>query len=221
MDALEWAFKNEGIIVDKMAIRNSYRSALIYFDELWKSDRKHQYMSAANVIEFILKSLNVSLSIGSKSEAVERFEEVILHDPPLLHEGTKVVLEELSNRYRIGSISNVGVTPGRILRRVLERHTILRYFACTIFSDEVGFTKPCSVIFREAINTLQVQAAEALHVGDLLEADVAGAKAIGMKTVWLNQAGTNLQRNNSKITPDHEIRELSQLPIILHTQKHK
>jgi len=219
VDALERALKEEGIIVDKMVIRNSYQSALICFNELWESDRKHQYISAANVIEFVLKSLNVSLSIGSKSEAVERFEEAILHDPPPLREGTRMVLKKLHNRYRIGLISNTGITPGRILRRVLEHHTILRYFACTIFSDEVGFTKPCPVIFRKAINALQVNPAGAIHIGDLLETDVAGAKAIGMKTVWLNDAGTDLQRNDSKTAPDHEIRELSQLPRILHTEK--
>ncbi|GAI01605.1 unnamed protein product, partial [marine sediment metagenome] len=62
-------------------------------------------------------------------------------------------------------------------------HNVLKYFCCTIFSDEIGRNKPNPIVFRQALKKLEVKATEAVHVGDLPETDIAGAKAVGMKTV--------------------------------------
>jgi FMN phosphatase YigB (HAD superfamily) len=50
-----------------------------------------------------------------------------------------------------------------------------------------------------------------LHVGDLFEADVIGAKAIGMKAVWFNVVARSYQKTGTKFVPDYEIQALSQL----------
>lgn len=51
-----------------------------------------------------------------------------------------------------------------------------------------------------------------IHVGDSLTNDVAGAQAVGMRTVWLNRDGG---KNTSKIQPDAEITSLHDLLPIL------
>lgn len=53
---------------------------------------------------------------------------------------------------------------------------------------------------------------EAAHIGDLLRTDVAGAKAVGMKTIWLKMKG---QAMAGGAEPDHVVTSLSQLPDIL------
>jgi len=127
-------------------------------------------------------------------------------------EDVKMVLKKLDKQYKIGLISNSGITPGRILRKVLDKLEVLRYLDCTVFSDEMGYTKPHQLIFREAIKILQSNPHETAHIGDLLQTDVAGAKSFGMKTVWLNRAG---EVNKSDIKPDYEVRRLSQIIEIL------
>ncbi|TET62984.1 MAG: hypothetical protein E3J47_02630 [Candidatus Stahlbacteria bacterium] len=42
------------------------------------------------------------------------------------------------------------------------------------------------IVFSKALEKLKVRALETIHIGDLLETDIAGAKAVGMKTVWFN-----------------------------------
>jgi putative hydrolase of the HAD superfamily len=56
-----------------------------------------------------------------------------------------------------------------------------------VTSAEVGAGKPDPRIFKAALELAGVSADEALHVGDSLEEDVAGAHAAGIEVVWLNR----------------------------------
>lgn len=59
----------------------------------------------------------------------------------------------------------------------------------TITSAELGVGKPDPVIFRHALTLAGVPAADALHVGDSFELDVAGARAAGIEAVLLRRDG--------------------------------
>ena len=90
------------------------------------------------MIEHILTELGTRLPRKLRRKAIGGFEAAILDDPPHLENGTEVVLKSLSSSHKIGLISNSGVTPGKILRKMLKSHKIYDYFQCTVFSDEVG-----------------------------------------------------------------------------------
>jgi putative hydrolase of the HAD superfamily len=218
VSVLSTILEEDGFSMDKDKIRSAYESAIIHFDNLWKKDTKYHVISAAKSTAFILRELNTRLPRSSVKRIINEFEEVILHDPPLLVEDVKMVLKKLDKQYRIGLISNSGITPGRILRKVLDKLEVLRYLDCTVFSDEIGYTKPHQLIFREAVKILQSNPHETAHIGDLLHTDVAGAKSFGMKTLWLNKAG---DVNKSDIKPDYEVRRLSQIIEILSITKNQ
>jgi putative hydrolase of the HAD superfamily len=57
-------------------------------------------------------------------------------------------------------------------------------------SASLGSAKPDPEIFGAALALAGVAAGEAVHVGDSLEHDVAGARAAGVRAVWLRRAGT-------------------------------
>jgi HAD superfamily hydrolase (TIGR01549 family) len=211
IDLLTQTLNREGFSRDRHMVEVEYSSTIDFFFEVWMKERRH--MPVAKLTEFVLHRLDVCLPAEVKNRLVKGFEEVILNDPPLLVENAERVLKSLHNKYAIGLISDSGVTPGRHLRRVLNDHKVLQYFRCTIFSDEVGYHKPHPTIFRKAIEKLQVKPSDIMHVGDLLESDVTGAKAIGMKTIWLNN-GEN-KRQTKEISPDYEIKSLSELLEIL------
>lgn len=56
-------------------------------------------------------------------------------------------------------------------------------------SAELGRAKPDPAIFEEALRRAGVQAGEAVHVGDSLEHDVAGARAAGIRPVLVARDG--------------------------------
>ncbi len=62
-------------------------------------------------------------------------------------------------------------------------------FEFVLPSIEVGRPKPAPEIFGVAASRLGVSPAAILHVGDSLREDVAGAEAVGWRSVWLDRLG--------------------------------
>jgi putative hydrolase of the HAD superfamily len=58
-----------------------------------------------------------------------------------------------------------------------------------ISSGSHGKVKPSPLIFAAALELLEVEAADAVMVGDSLEDDVEGARACGMRAILLDRAG--------------------------------
>jgi putative hydrolase of the HAD superfamily len=84
---------------------------------------------------------------------------------------------------RLGIVCDAGFTGGALLREHLDRAGLLGRFSGWAFSDEVGHYKPSPQIFEAALGALDAEPAAALHIGDLRRTDVAGAAAVGMRTV--------------------------------------
>ena len=59
-----------------------------------------------------------------------------------------------------------------------------------VTSAEVGARKPDAAIFARALEIAGVRAEQAVHVGDSLEEDVAGARAAGIEPVLIRRDGS-------------------------------
>jgi 2-haloalkanoic acid dehalogenase type II len=64
----------------------------------------------------------------------------------------------------------------------LEALKIKECFDAIVCHDDTGHKKPSEMPFRRALELLKLKASEVMHVGDWPERDVAGARAVGMKT---------------------------------------
>ena len=105
-------------------------------------------------------------------------------------------------------MSDTGVTPGTVIREYLDGLSLLQHFASTVFSDETGHCKPHHHQFRLALRNLDAQPYEAIHVGDLLRTDVAGAQAAGMRAVWVK---TDEEPATEHAEPDYTVTRLDQV----------
>jgi putative hydrolase of the HAD superfamily len=86
---------------------------------------------------------------------------------------------------RLAVVSNWDVS----LHDVLERTGLRRLVDAVVISAELGVAKPDPAIFRAALERLGADVAGAVHVGDSLEADVAGARAAGLEAVLVVRNG--------------------------------
>ncbi len=196
---------------DEKVIRQVYTS----IEDLWRpySVGQYRFVSVKERVEMILKKLDIKIEQDPKLAIVRDFEEVILKDPPTLLDGVKSTLESLYPKYPLGLVSDSGFTPGRILRKILQSLGVLKFFNCTVFSDEVGYNKPSPLMFSQALKLLKVQPKETIHVGDLLETDIAGAKLAGMVSIWIKRG--KRRSNGKSFRPDYEINRLPEmLPIL-------
>jgi putative hydrolase of the HAD superfamily len=190
-------------------------------EKLITADRSNgaKHRSVLRILEELLVSLAISVDVSKKQQLLVEVEEVMLQDPPELHAHAKEVVQELAKQYRIGLISDTGITPGRTLRKVLERHDILQYIEFCSFSDETGYCKPHPKAFSPLLEYFHVRPEEVIHVGDLLHTDVAGAKALGIHSIHLNHpissAHTYVKTISEGISADFEISTLREIPTIL------
>ena len=70
---------------------------------------------------------------------------------------------------------------------VLKSLNLAEYFTSVTISTEVGAAKPQSQIFTAALQKHNCIAENVLHIGDSFKADYCGAKAAGLKAIWLNR----------------------------------
>lgn len=84
-------------------------------------------------------------------------------------------------------------------------------FDTVVISGELGVAKPRPGIFEHACAALGVDPAEAVHVGDNREADVAGAFGAGLHGVWLDRRGVG-----GEVHPQASvIRTLDEVPALV------
>ena len=101
-----------------------------------------------------------------------------------LYEDTLPVLEELRR---------AGVKLGLVSNSARDVHEFARHHGLEIdagiSSLHHGKTKPHASIFRAVLDLLDVEPAEAAMVGDTVEDDVEGARALGMRAILLDRLG--------------------------------
>lgn len=70
---------------------------------------------------------------------------------------------------------------------LLDRLGLARHFDAIVYSADCGVEKPHPAIFRNCLERLGVEAAEAIHVGDSELEDVEGARAVGMAALRIDR----------------------------------
>jgi len=171
-----------GYEISPEQMRAAYKTAWKYFDDLWA---KQIAFDAAGGLREMLRYLDAGLSTERFEYVLKYFEET--HQDPQPLDGALETVKMLSKKYPLALISDTAWTPGRVLRQIFARYEILKCFRVLIFSGEVGKTKPHPQMFRLALDGLGVAPQQCLHVGDLQHTDIAGAKAAGMPTAWIQR----------------------------------
>jgi putative hydrolase of the HAD superfamily len=95
-------------------------------------------------------------------------------------------------------------------RDKLARFALGPFFEVVVVEGEFGAGKPDAVVYRHALRSLGVAPADAIMVGDNLEWDVAGARAVGLAGVWIDRAGSGLPPD-APVRPTRTIRSLAEL----------
>jgi REG-2-like HAD superfamily hydrolase len=75
------------------------------------------------------------------------------------------------------------------LPELLHALDLVSHFDFIAASARIGFEKPRPEIFRHALAQAGAEPAEAIHVGDHLDADVGGARKLGIGAVLIDRDG--------------------------------
>lgn len=201
--ALRKISKEYGKTISAEEVEAASHRATEEFNRIWFSQQRTP--NAAELVSKILNNLGIPAGKMEYDYLVQKFEDSLLDGPPALLDRAKPTIQSLSNRYRLTLISDTMYSPGRVLRKYLQEADLLGYFNGFLFSDEAGFSKPNPRAFRKMLEQTGCSPETSYHIGDRLNTDIAGAKAVGMKAILFTGISMKDSGNEEKSTgiPDH------------------
>ena len=150
--------------------------------------------------------------VGLPASDVERFVNIVrAHWPDIrLPRETVRVLAELQPGWRIGVLTN-----GRAdtQRRKVAALGLTEFVDAVIFAAECGDGrgKPDRAPFVAMLEELDVTADRAVFVGDDLDADIFGARQVGMRAIHVERDGWR-GVSRAGVRPDARVRSLGSVP---------
>lgn len=117
----------------------------------------------------------------------------------------KSVLDTLHQTHRIFAVSN-GTKEKQYSQ--LTRSNLLTDFDDLYLSEDLGYQKPDPNFFKIVIDKIGVDQQKMLVIGDSLTADISGANAAHLDSVWFNPKEIT---NETTFKETYEINDLEQL----------
>jgi HAD superfamily hydrolase (TIGR01509 family) len=150
---------------------------------------------------------------GEEVERICRACALPLHEVVEIEPDIRVALEAARRRgLRTAICSNTLWRNDEDSRRDWTELGMADLFDAYVTSNGTGFAKPHRRIFERALHLVDAAPEEAAIVGDQLSRDIAGGKALGIRTIWKRPAW---HRGPVEPQPDATITTLTELGPIL------
>jgi HAD superfamily hydrolase (TIGR01509 family) len=98
-----------------------------------------------------------------------------------LFQDVRPALARLRTRFALATLSNGNAD--------LQQIGVVNLFAVSLNARGIGAAKPARRCFEQLASELRLEVPEVLYVGDDPVLDVDAARAVGMRTAWMNRAG--------------------------------
>jgi len=195
IDAALVAMKNSGLKADLQIVRKE-------LNELFKMHGWEHQQIFQLLLEKIGESNPKILAAGivayrkEKAKHVQTYPQVI------------PTLNELRKRgYKLGIVTDADTLQGWIRLTELGLENM---FDAVVTRDSDGVRKPHALPFQKALAKLNVKPEETLHVGDWPARDIAGAKALGLKTALAKYGMSEILKDDS-IIPDFTLNKFEDI----------
>lgn len=142
------------------------------------------------------------LGLGVVEEDVRTASEAVRNHPfrhlfwSKMEDGTREMLDWFHERgFKLGVISNA---EGQI-KRLIEHVGLGDRFDVIVDSGLVGLSKPDKRIFTHAVEKMGSKVEASVHVGDIFDIDVIGARAAGLTPILVDPDGLNTEADCIKV----------------------
>lgn len=169
-----------GVTVDETAFDAAVAASLAVLDSTDQRYRDEIFIAYTSQIIERMGGAGPGVDVAAR----EIYDEWARHDHFEMYDDVPAALQALHRQgVRMGVISN----SHRPLDSFLEHFSLHGLLTVTVSSAEFGVMKPDPRIFLEALDRMEVTAAEAVMVGDSLAHDVLGARQVGMRGILIDR----------------------------------
>ena len=184
-------------------ITPEYAKKLI--DEIYKEQGIEYQKVFDEFLKRVLQKVNYKV-LSAGIVAYRRAREAALTPYPHVYSTLNVLMKM---GVKMGILSDAPIKEAWLRLAYLNLHHI---FDAVVTFDETGERKPSPLPFRIILERLNVEAHEALMVGDWAERDIVGASKVGMKTAFARYGDTfNTEHHNA----DYDLKDIRQLEDII------
>ncbi|MBK7453441.1 MAG: HAD family hydrolase [Anaerolineales bacterium] len=204
------------------ALTETLRKYDIDLDSRTFRARLHQYYEQRDkdlqetTYHFVLRELLKELGYAEIAESILRSAldalYLITQKNWVLEDDALEMIRGLKSRnYQLGIFSNAG--DDKDVQELVEGFGIRPYFDFVLTSAACFYRKPHPRTFEIALAQWSIPPEEAAMVGDSLIADMAGAKSLNIKTIWLTRRAhfSAEQEAGQRIEPDFSLSTLRAL----------
>ena len=206
------------------ALANFLRGYRIKLDAKIFRKRLHDYYNQRDkdfqetTYHFVLRELLQELGYAEIPESVLRsaldamFE--VTQTNWVLEEDTMETIKQLkSKNYKLGIFSNAG--DDKDVRTLVWSLGLRPHFDFVLTSAACFYRKPHPRAFEIALARWNVPPEEAAMVGDSLQADIFGARNLGMQAIWISRRAQFTADEEERSHPDFGIVGLDELLPVL------
>ncbi len=173
---------DEGFKVEKDTFLEAYSRS----HEKYRVVRYKELREVTNAI-WVAEALNeIGYNVTPEDERIKAALNVFFKDfidSLRLRAGAAKLFQHAADYGKVGLLSNFTYAP--VVYCSLSHLDVSKYFNTVVVSDENGWRKPSPHIFKDVLDRLQVKADEAVYIGDSPLEDIKGAKAAGLRTVFV------------------------------------
>ncbi len=145
------------------------------------------------IFERLFRKFNLNLTDNSLLHVDEIFQQSFLDNPPQLIESVYAdVITSLRTSYNMSILSNTVYVKGENIQKVLDRYLGSALFDFTLYSDQLGYSKPHENVYRRLISQSGVASTEIMHIGDSILCDINGPQKYKINTLQVHSNGRSL-----------------------------
>jgi putative hydrolase of the HAD superfamily len=173
-------FERNKVALDLMTFTETYRPINRKYWKLFREDK----VSKSDLRYLRLREAFDALEFEAGDELIHTLSEEYIAFLSLnnaLFANALEVLDYLRGKYRLHIITN-GFE--EVQHRKLDNSRLRPYFEQVITSEKAGVKKPDPGIFLHALEQAGARSEESIMIGDNFEADILGARNVGMQAIF-------------------------------------
>ena len=200
LDHTLWDFDKNSMLAfkrvfDRFQVEVEFDSFMKVYEpinlEYWKKYREERVSKEALRRGRLMDSFE-EFNIKYPIQTIDELADAYIEELPLdnhLFDGAINILDYLTGKYQLHIITN-GFE--EVQYKKLKNSKIYHYFSTITTSEEVGLKKPNPLVFLKALEKANTNPEQSVMIGDSFEADILGAKNIGMDSIFYNYRNENV-----------------------------
>lgn len=197
-------FEEHNIKLSLEAFLKEYEPVNLSYWKLYREEKITKSTLRYRRLKDVFDLFNFEISDDFIDKISEDYIKYLPNNNHLIN-GAIDVLTYLKPKYNLHIITN-GFE--KVQKIKLKNSKISTFFDIIVSSESVGVKKPNAKVFEFALNEAKANTKNSIMIGDSYEADVLGAKAVGITPIFYNEKNVDVDVSIKSISSLMELKQL-------------